>query len=54
VKQSILEAITVMRKEIAEASEKVVQTLQRVIEEKTKEGDEVLVAGIGNTLGIAQ
>ena len=54
VKQSILEAITVMRKEIAEASEKVVQTLQRVIEEKTKEGDEVLVAGIGNTLGVAQ
>lgn len=54
VKQSILEAITVMRKEIAEASEKVVQTLNRLIEEKTKEGDEVLVAGIGNTLGVAQ
>jgi len=54
VKQSILEAITVMRKEIAEASEKVVQTLHRVIEEKTKEGDDVLVAGIGNTLGVAQ
>jgi hypothetical protein len=54
VKQSILEAITVMRKEIAEASEKVVQTLQRVIEEKTKEGDDVIVAGIGNTLGVAQ
>jgi len=54
LKQSILEAITVMRKEIAEASEKVAQTLQRVIEEKTKEGDDVVVAGIGNTLGVAQ
>jgi hypothetical protein len=54
VKQSILEAITVMRKEIAEAAEKVGQVLNRVIEEKTKEGDEVLVAGIGNTLGVAQ
>ncbi len=54
VKQSILEAITVMRKEIADASDKVTQVLQRVIEEKTKEGDEVLVAGIGNTLGVAQ
>jgi len=54
VKQSILEAITVMRKEIAEASDKVVQILNRLIEEKTKEGDEVLLAGIGNTLGIAQ
>ena len=54
VKQSILEAITVMRKEIADASDKVVQVLNRLIEEKTKEGDEVLVAGIGNTLGVAQ
>jgi hypothetical protein len=54
VKQSILEAITVMRKEIAEASDKVAQVLNRVIEEKTKEGDEVVVAGIGNTLGVAQ
>ena len=54
VKQSILEAITVMRKEIAEAADKVVQTLNRVIEEKTKEGDDVVVAGIGNTLGVAQ
>jgi len=54
VKQSILEAITVMRKEIAEASDKVTQVLNRLIEEKTKEGDEVLVAGIGNTLGVAQ
>jgi hypothetical protein len=54
VKQSILEAITVMRKEIADASDKVVQVMNRLIEEKTKEGDEVLVAGIGNTLGVAQ
>ena len=54
VKQSILEAITVMRKEIAEAADKVAQVLNRVIEEKTKEGDEVVVAGIGNTLGVAQ
>jgi hypothetical protein len=54
IKQSILEAITVMRKEIAEAADKVAQVLNRVIEEKTKEGDEVVVAGIGNTLGVAQ
>ena len=54
VKQSILEAITVMRKEIAEAADKASQVLNRVIEEKTKEGDDVVVAGIGNTLGVAQ
>ena len=54
VKQSILEAITVMRKEIADAADKVATVVNRLIEEKTKEGDEVLVAGIGNTLGVAQ
>ena len=54
VKQSILEAITAMRKEIAEASDKVMTLLNRVIEEKTKEGDDVLIAGIGNTLGVSQ
>jgi len=54
VKQSLLEAITVMRKEIAEASDKVQVLVNRVIEEKTKEGDKVLLAGIGNTLGVAQ
>jgi hypothetical protein len=54
IKQSILEAITVMRKEIAEAGDKVVNTITRVIEEKTKEGDKILLAGIGNTLGVGQ
>lgn len=54
VKESLIEAITVIRKEIAEASDKVVQVLNRLIEEKTKEGDEVIVAGIGNTIGVAQ
>jgi hypothetical protein len=54
VKQSILEAITVMRKEIAEASDKVVAVVGRVIEEKTKEGDKILLAGIGNSLGVGQ
>jgi hypothetical protein len=54
VKQSILEAITVMRKDIAEASDKVIGIVTRLIDEKTKEGDKVLLAGIGNTLGVAQ
>jgi len=54
IKQSILEAITAMRKEIAEATDKVVTLLNRVIEEKTKEGDDVLIAGIGNSLGVSQ
>ncbi len=54
VKESLLEAMTVMRKEIAEASDKVTNIVVRLIEEKTKEGDKVLLAGIGNSLGVGQ
>ena len=54
VKQSLTDAISVMRKGIAKASDKAVAVVQRIIEEKTKEGDTVLVVGIGNTLGVAQ
>ena len=54
VKQSLIDAISVMRKEIAEATDKVLERVYRVIEEKTKEGDTVLIVGVGNTLGVAQ
>ena len=54
VKESQAEALTPMRKEIAEASQSVADAITRVIEERTKEGESVLFAGIGNTLGIGQ
>ncbi len=54
VKVSQAEASTVMRKEIAEASQAVADALAAVVERRTKEGDSVLFAGIGNTLGIGQ
>jgi hypothetical protein len=54
VKESILEAITPMKKEIAEAANGVIQRIKTLIQENTKEGDLVIVAGIGNTVGIAQ
>ena len=54
IKQSILDAITVMKKEIAESIEKVTKSVFNVIEEKTREGDNVLIIGVGNTLGVAQ
>ncbi|MHA2060256.1 MAG: DUF1512 family protein [Candidatus Ranarchaeia archaeon] len=52
VKESIEEAVTPMRKQIAEAADKVVERLKRVLRERTKKGDTVIVAGIGNTIGI--
>lgn len=54
VKESQLEALTAMKKEIADASGAVADAMSAVIEERTKEGDSVLFAGIGNTLGIGQ
>ena len=53
IKQSILEAVTTMRKEIAEAAEPVIEKIRRLILDRTKEGELVIVAGIGNTAGIA-
>lgn len=54
IKQSIIEAISVMKKEIAEAVDKVLSIVYRLIEEKTKEGQRVLIVGVGNTIGIGQ
>ncbi len=54
VKESIQEAITPMKKEILEAGEKVIERIKKLIVERTQPGDTVIVAGIGNTIGIGQ
>jgi len=54
VKESIQEAIMPMRKEIAEAADKVISRIKTIIKERTKDADTVIVAGIGNTIGIGQ
>ncbi len=54
VKQSIKEAITLMKKEIADSSDKVLVQLQDVIRGNSKSGQCVLVVGVGNTLGVSQ
>ena len=54
VKESIQEAITPMKKEIMEAAEKVLERVKSLILERSKPGDTVIVAGIGNTIGIGQ
>ena len=52
IKEDLLEAITPMAAEIAEAAEKVVERVKRRVIEGTKPGDVVIVAGIGNTVGV--
>lgn len=53
VKMSLREAIAPMKKEIFEGVEMAIERAKRIIRENTKEGDIVIIAGIGNTIGIA-
>jgi hypothetical protein len=53
-KMDLDEALTTMKKEIAEASDVIVDRIKTTITERTKEGETVIVAGIGNTIGVAQ
>jgi hypothetical protein len=54
VKESIQDAISIMRKEISDSFDKVSNTVFKVIEDKTFVGQSILVVGVGNTLGVAQ
>lgn len=54
VKESIVEAIGAMRKEIAESVKTVQESVFRIIEERVPENGKVVVVGVGNTLGVAQ
>ncbi len=54
VKESDVEAITTMKKEIGDSVPSVMERLKRVIEEKTNESDIVVLVGVGNTLGVGQ
>lgn len=54
IKQSIKEAITLMKKEIADASEKATSQIYDIIKENTKAGQVILIIGVGNTIGVSQ
>jgi len=54
VKQDLGDAVSPMRKEIFDAADPVIARINRLILERTKKGDNVIIAGIGNTIGIGQ
>jgi hypothetical protein len=54
IKEDIGDAVSPMRKEIFEAADKAIERIKQVILERTKEGDKVIIAGVGNTIGIGQ
>ena len=54
VKQSVKEAITLMTKEIADQADDVRSQVYEMIRENTKQGQSVLIIGVGNTVGVPQ
>lgn len=54
IKQSIREAITLMKKEIADSADKVTSQIYDLLRDYTKAGQGALIIGVGNTLGVAQ
>jgi hypothetical protein len=54
IKEDIGDAYSPMRKEIFDAAETAIQSIKRLILERTKKGDAIIIAGIGNTVGIGQ
>jgi hypothetical protein len=54
IREDIGDAVSPMRKEIFEAVDKAIERIKQVVLERTKEGDKIIIAGIGNTIGIGQ
>jgi len=54
IKEDVGDAVSPMRKEIFDAVDGVIDRIKRLIKERTKEGDSIIIAGIGNTIGIGQ
>jgi hypothetical protein len=54
VKEDTGDAVSPMRKEIFDSLSTVIDRIKEVVLERTKEGDSIVIAGIGNSIGIGQ
>lgn len=54
VKEDIGDAVSPMRKEINDAADKAIDRVRDVVRERTKEGDKVIIVGVGNSIGVGQ
>jgi hypothetical protein len=54
VREDIADAVSPMRKEIADAVDPVIDRVKNVVKERTKEGDKIIIVGVGNTIGVGQ
>ncbi len=54
IKEDIGDAVSMMRKEISDAVDKAIERVKSVVNERTKEGDQIIIVGVGNTIGVGQ
>jgi hypothetical protein len=54
IKVGHAEVISTIKKEIVDAADKAIEWVKNLIIERTKVGDTIIIAGIGNTVGIGQ
>ncbi len=54
IKEGVGDAVAPMRREVFEAGDKAIDRIRQTILERTKEGDLIIIAGVGNSIGIGQ
>jgi hypothetical protein len=54
IKEDVGDAVSPMRKELIESTDKAIERIKQVLLDRTKEGDKVIIAGVGNSIGIGQ
>ena len=54
IKEDIGDAVSPMRKEVNDAVDPVIERVRNVIMERTKEGDKIIIVGVGNSIGVGQ
>ena len=54
IKEDIGDAVSPMRKEINDAVDKAIERIRSVVLERTKEGDKIIIVGVGNSIGVGQ
>jgi len=54
IKEDVGDAVSPMRKEIFDAVSVAIDRIRRVVRERSKEGDAIIIAGVGNSIGIGQ
>ncbi|MDR0797141.1 MAG: DUF1512 domain-containing protein [Nitrososphaerota archaeon] len=54
IKEDIGDAVAPMRKEIHDAADKAIERVRELVLERTKEGDTLIIFGVGNSIGIGQ